>query len=83
MIETCFYILDRFDHEPGDDHSEAVTGLSACPRLKLYASASIDGTIRIWNDSNMLVRYVNLLCASLSSQQTTFKNMFSFTFLIK
>ena len=51
-----FYFLDRFDHEPGDDHSEAITGLSACPRLKLYASASLDGTIRIWNDSNMLVR---------------------------
>ncbi|WAR11385.1 WDR97-like protein [Mya arenaria] len=48
---------DRYDHEPGDDHTESITGISACSRLKLYASCSLDGTVRIWNDTNMLVRY--------------------------
>lgn len=48
---------DRYDHEPGDDHTESITGLSACSRLKLYASSSLDGTIRIWNDTNTLIRY--------------------------
>ncbi|KAL4234274.1 hypothetical protein ACF0H5_005924 [Mactra antiquata] len=51
---------NRYDHEPGDDHSESITGLSACVRLKLYASSSLDGTIRIWNETNTLVRLLKL-----------------------
>ncbi|XP_053401290.1 WD repeat-containing protein 97-like isoform X3 [Mercenaria mercenaria] len=50
----------RYDHEPGDDHAETITGLSACSRLKLYASSSLDGTIRIWNETNTLVRLLKL-----------------------
>ncbi|XP_052816853.1 uncharacterized protein LOC128243253 isoform X2 [Mya arenaria] len=50
----------RYDHEPGDDHTESITGISACSRLKLYASCSLDGTVRIWNDTNMLVRLLQL-----------------------
>ena len=60
-VGVCLYrefsiFLDRYDHEPGDDHGETITGLSACSRLKLYASSSLDGTIRIWNETNTLVR---------------------------
>ncbi|KAL5022160.1 hypothetical protein ScPMuIL_001315 [Solemya velum] len=51
---------NRFDHKPDDDHVDAITGLSSCPRLKLYASSSADGTIRIWNETNQLVRLLKL-----------------------
>ncbi|XP_052231228.1 WD repeat-containing protein 97-like isoform X3 [Dreissena polymorpha] len=51
---------NRYDHEPGEDHTESITGLSACSRLKLYASSSRDGTIRIWNETNLLVRLLQL-----------------------
>ncbi|XP_060556270.1 WD repeat-containing protein 97-like [Ruditapes philippinarum] len=51
---------NRYDHEPGDDHGETITGLSACSRLKLYASSSLDGTIRIWNETNTLVRLLKM-----------------------
>ena len=48
---------DRHDHQPEDDHLDNITGLSSCPRLKLSASSSADGTIRIWNQLNQIVRY--------------------------
>lgn len=51
---------NRFDHSPDDDHNDSVTGLTSCPRLKLYASASLDGTIRIWNEQNQLTRLLKL-----------------------
>jgi WD40 repeat protein len=60
---TCVLLLllaDRFDHQPDDDHVDTITGLSVCPRMKLYASSSLDGTIRIWNETNILVRYVSI-----------------------
>lgn len=50
--------VDRFDHSPDEDHNDSITGLTSCPRLKLYASGGMDGTIRIWNDENQLIRLV-------------------------
>ena len=47
---------ERSDHPPVDDHTDELTGLTCCTRLKLFASSSIDGTIRIWDDQNQLVR---------------------------
>lgn len=52
--------INRYDHSPDDDHNDSITGLTSCPRLKLYASASIDGTIRIWNEQNELTRLLKL-----------------------
>ncbi|XP_055955273.1 WD repeat-containing protein 97 [Patella vulgata] len=51
---------NRFDHKPDDDHVDVITGLTVCRRMKLFASASIDGTIRIWNETNTLVRLLKL-----------------------
>lgn len=52
------FITDRHDHGPEDDHLDSITGLSGCNKLKLVASCSADGTIRIWNEMNNLVRCV-------------------------
>lgn len=49
--------LDRYDHQPDDDHTDTITGLTSCQRMKLYASSSLDGTIRIWDETNNLIRY--------------------------
>ncbi|BFZ13069.1 hypothetical protein BsWGS_16108 [Bradybaena similaris] len=51
---------NRFDHNPDDDHMDRITGLSSCPRMKLYASSSIDGTVRIWSENNTLLRVLRL-----------------------
>lgn len=50
----------RYDHSPDNDHTDNITGLSCCPRLKVFASSSRDGTIRIWNSFNVLIRYLKL-----------------------
>lgn len=35
-------------------------GVSCCARLKIFATASADSTIRIWNESNRLIRVLHL-----------------------
>ena len=49
----------RKDHSPEDDHSDTITALTACKKMRLFASASLDGTVKIWSDTNKLVRYVH------------------------
>ncbi|KAH9488277.1 hypothetical protein Btru_063856 [Bulinus truncatus] len=58
----------RNDHKPDDDHMDVITGFSSCARMKMYASCSMDGTIRIWNHNNNLIRLlkINSLPHSLS-----------------
>ncbi|XP_010842489.1 PREDICTED: WD repeat-containing protein KIAA1875-like [Bison bison bison] len=47
----------RYDHRPQDDPTDRITGLCCCPTLKLYASSSLDCTIRIWTAENKLLRW--------------------------
>lgn len=51
---------NRFDHSPADDHLDSIVGLTSCPKLKLVASASHDGNIKIWNEMNNLIRVIRL-----------------------
>ncbi|CAK7289726.1 WD repeat-containing protein 97 [Vulpes lagopus] len=50
----------RCDHRPQDDHTDHITGLCCCPTLKLYASSSLDCTVRIWTAENRLLRLLKL-----------------------
>ncbi|KAM9198549.1 WD repeat-containing protein 97 [Dugong dugon] len=50
----------RCDHRPQDDPTDHITGLCCCPTLKLYASSSLDCTIRIWTAENRLLRLLQL-----------------------
>nr|XP_039256457.1 WD repeat-containing protein 97-like isoform X1 [Styela clava] len=51
---------ERYDHSPDHDHTDNMTGLTFCSRLKLFASSSRDGTIRVWNHFNILIRTLKL-----------------------
>ena len=51
---------NRLDHGAKDDHKDSVTGIAACPKMRILASCSQDGTIRIWNQDNSLVRIIQL-----------------------
>ncbi|XP_072543688.1 uncharacterized protein [Salminus brasiliensis] len=50
----------RTDHPPQHDHSSTITGLSVCRKLRVFASCSQDGTVRIWDEENRLVRVLEL-----------------------
>jgi len=36
----------------------AITGLASCSSLKLAVSSSLDGTVRVWDNTNKLLRCV-------------------------
>ncbi|KAJ8010226.1 hypothetical protein DPEC_G00072800 [Dallia pectoralis] len=52
--------LSRTDHPPGEEHLDAITGLCVCPPLRVFASSSQDGTIRLWDEENRLIRTFQL-----------------------
>ena len=52
-----FYLKERFDHRPEDDHQERIVALASCVKMKLVASAGAEGTIKIWNMDCKLIRY--------------------------
>jgi len=58
-MDGCYTFTERFDHSPSCDHVAAITGLASCSALKLAASSSLDGTVRVWDNTNKLLRYVH------------------------
>ncbi|CAF0727372.1 unnamed protein product [Didymodactylos carnosus] len=50
--------VKRFDHAPDSDHGDMITAVTGCSKLKLIATGSLDGTVRIWNGKNQLLRMV-------------------------
>ncbi|PFX23697.1 Ribosome biogenesis protein YTM1 [Stylophora pistillata] len=50
----------RFDHNSDWDHMDDVTGLASCAKMRLFASCSADGSVRIWDESNKLLRFIKL-----------------------
>ncbi|KAK3744458.1 hypothetical protein QZH41_012879 [Actinostola sp. cb2023] len=51
---------ERFDHNSDADHTDDVTGVASCPKMRLFASSSADGSVRIWDESNHLLRVIAL-----------------------
>lgn len=37
-----------------------VTGLASCAKMRLFASCSADGSVRVWDESNKLLRVIKL-----------------------
>lgn len=50
----------RFDHNSDWDHTDDVTGLASCAKMRLFASCSADGSVRVWDESNKLLRVIKL-----------------------
>jgi len=50
----------RFDHGTDFDHVDDITGLASCPKMRLFASCSTDGSVRIWDESSRLLRVIKL-----------------------
>eukprot|EP01135_Chromosphaera_perkinsii_P000052 Nk52_evm3s24 gene=Nk52_evmTU3s24 len=47
-------------HSSDDDHKSEITGLSVCENLHIYLTSSKDGTIKIWDAENSLIREMQL-----------------------
>ncbi|XP_025070027.1 WD repeat-containing protein 97-like [Alligator sinensis] len=66
--ESATYRVAHYDlqararprHPPEDDPLDEITGLCCCPRLKLFASSSRDGSVKVWNRRNQLLRHLKL-----------------------
>ncbi|CAI5778772.1 repeat-containing 97 [Podarcis lilfordi] len=50
----------RSEHKPEDDAQDDITGLCCCPNLKLFASSSRDGSVKIWDIENKLLRHLKM-----------------------
>eukprot|EP00051_Salpingoeca_urceolata_P022696 m.375166 g.375166 ORF g.375166 m.375166 type:complete len:1424 (-) comp20007_c0_seq11:248-4519(-) len=49
-----------FEHLREDDHKHAVTGLSACSSLHIFATTCLGGVIKIWSERCDLLRQLEL-----------------------
>ncbi|XP_065827477.1 uncharacterized protein [Oscarella lobularis] len=50
----------RAFHDPDEDHNDAVLALSCCEKIHIFATCSVDGTVRVWNDEGKLLREIQL-----------------------
>ena len=46
-------------HQAEDDHTGSVISLECCPSLRIFATTSTDGQIKIWNKDNHLVSEID------------------------
>ena len=60
MLHVSISSSERYDHDSDLDHMDDVTGLASCPKMRLFASCSADGSVRIWDESNKLLRVIKL-----------------------
>ncbi|PIK43042.1 hypothetical protein BSL78_20096 [Apostichopus japonicus] len=60
LVHYNLLTKSRNDHSPDEDHIDTVTGLACNPRMRYFASSSLDGTIKIWDEYNRLIRSIKL-----------------------
>lgn len=60
LVMFDFDTNERFDHKPEFDHKKALNDLQVNKVLLLFISCSDDGTIRIWNEQNVLTRIISV-----------------------
>ncbi|XP_066537631.1 WD repeat-containing protein 97 isoform X2 [Hoplias malabaricus] len=60
LVQYDLTTQSRMDHPPEHDHSSTITGFCMCQKLRVFASCSQDGTVRIWDEENRLLRTLEL-----------------------
>ncbi|XP_048040765.1 WD repeat-containing protein 97 isoform X2 [Megalobrama amblycephala] len=60
MVQYSLESQSRSDQQPNEEHHNKITGLCACYQLSVFASSSQDGTVRIWDMENRLLRILEL-----------------------
>ncbi|XP_050971650.1 WD repeat-containing protein 97 isoform X2 [Labeo rohita] len=60
LVQYSLESQSRTDQHPNEKHHNKITGLCACHQLNVFASSSQDGTVRIWDMENHLLRILEL-----------------------
>ncbi|KAG1960440.1 WD repeat-containing protein [Pimephales promelas] len=60
LVQYSLKSQSRSDQQPNEEHHNKITGLCACYQLSVFASSSQDGTVRIWDMENRLLRILDL-----------------------
>ncbi|XP_030409921.1 WD repeat-containing protein 97-like isoform X1 [Gopherus evgoodei] len=60
IVQYDLLAQSRQEHGPEDDPLDEIVGLCCCPTLKIFASASRDGSVKVWNAQNQLLRHLKL-----------------------
>lgn len=60
LVQYSLESQSRSDQQPNEEHHNKITGLCACYQLSVFASSSQDGTVRIWDMENRLLRILEL-----------------------
>ncbi|XP_071822870.1 uncharacterized protein [Apostichopus japonicus] len=71
MAKADQHRIRRHGHLKDHDHTRPINGLCSCPSLGLFASSSSDGSVKIWDMTNTLVRE---LCFDSSLMGVCFAN---------
>ena len=50
-----FSKMSLLTHQAEDDHTDAIIALQCCPKLSLFATSSMDGFVKVWNEENHLI----------------------------
>ena len=64
IITICIVFMKArpMEHKLQEDHGDIITCLDVCPKMRIFATGSMDFTVRIWNNHNKCIRYnVHLL----------------------
>ncbi|XP_059389208.1 WD repeat-containing protein 97 isoform X2 [Carassius carassius] len=60
LVQYSLESQSRSDQKPNEKHHNKITGLCACHQLSMFTSSSQDGTVRIWDMENHLLRILEL-----------------------
>ncbi|XP_016135531.1 WD repeat-containing protein 97 [Sinocyclocheilus grahami] len=60
LVQYSLESQSRSDQQPNEKHHNKITGLCGCHQLSMFASSSQDGTVRIWDMENHLLRILEL-----------------------
>ena len=52
------YSPGSYTHDAISAHTDVIKDISCCEKLQLFVSCSADTTVRLWNEDNILLRYV-------------------------
>ena len=54
-----YHALPVLTHQREDRHTHTITSLTSSPQLRLLATTSLDGLVKVWNSSNQLVAEID------------------------